>query len=175
MYNSTLDNRYLDKAQQICGEAVKQFQDRENGGYYLNKAGDTELFMNPKETYDGEISSGNSVMAYNFVRLYQITENKEYGNLAEKQIAFMSAQAQDYPAGHSMFLLAKLMYENPSEHITVVLKNNTDLKNLQDKIPLLANVSVVSQSKEYPLLNDRTTYYVCKNHLCLPPTNTIKL
>ena len=70
-----------------------------------------------------------------------------------------------------MFLLAKLMYENPPEHITVVLKNNTDLKNLQDKIPLLTNISVVSQSKEYPLLNDRTTYYVCKNNSCLPPTN----
>lgn len=175
LYNSTLDGCYLDKAQQICGETVNLFSDRENGGYYLNKAGDTELFMNPKETYDGAILSGNSVMAYNFVRLYQITENEEYGNFAENQIAFLSAQAQDYPAGHSMFLLAKLMYENPPEHITVALKNITDLKNLHCKIPLLANVSVVSQSKEYPLLNDRTTYYVCKNHSCLPPTNTIKL
>lgn len=171
LYSSTLDNRYLDKAKQICGETVKKFQDRENGGYYLNKAGDTELFMNPKETYDGAIPSGNSVMAYNFVRLNQITEKEEYGNLAENQISFMSAQAQDYPAGNSMFLLATLIYENSPEHITVVLKNNTDSKNLQCKIPLLANISVVSQSKEYPLLNDRTTYYICKNHSCLPPTN----
>ena len=53
MYNSTLDNMYLDKAQQVCDETVKQFSDGENKGYYLSKSENSELFMNPKETCDG--------------------------------------------------------------------------------------------------------------------------
>ena len=173
MYNSTLDNMYLDKAQQLCDETVKQFSDGENKGYYLSKSENSELFMNPKETYDGALPSGNSVMAYNLVRLYQLTEKDKYQNLAENQIEFLSAQAQSYPAGHSMFLLANLIYDDPPEHITVVLKDETDLKKIKDHIPFFVNISVVFESKNYPLLNNRTTCYVCKNHSCLPPSNII--
>ena len=127
--------------------------------------------MNPKETNDGAIPSGNFVMAYNFVRLYQLTEEEKYRELAEKQIAFLSEQAADYPAGHSLFLLAKLLYENPPEHITIVHDDKSDLSENCKKLPFFANVSVVQESEKYPLLNDKTTYYVCRGHMCLPPSN----
>lgn len=175
LYHSTLDRAYLEKAERLCGEAVRRFADEKNGGFYLADLADTELFMNPKESYDGAIPSGNSVMAYNLVRLYQLTGKEEYGELAEKQLRYMSAQAQDYPAGHSMFLLAKLIYDNPPEHIVIALKNGSDLEKIKERLPLLANVIVVSQCREYPLINDSTTFYICKNHTCLAPTNTFQI
>ena len=175
LYHSTLDRAYLEKAERLCGEAVRRFADEKNGGFYLADLADTELFMNPKESYDGAIPSGNSVMAYNLVRLYQLTGKEEYGELAEKQLRYMSAQAQDYPAGHSMFLLAKLIYDNPPDHIVIALKNRADLEKIKERLPLLANVIVVSQCREYPLINDRTTFYICKNHTCLAPTNTFQI
>jgi len=171
LYNSTLDSNYLDKAKVFCHKAVGRFTDNENGGFFLCQSDNSELFMNPKETYDGAIPSGNSVMAYNFVRLYQLTEDEKYRELAERQIAFLSAQATEYPAGHSLFLVAKLLYENPPEHITIILKDESDLSGMVEKLPFLANISVVSESEKYPLLNKKTTYYVCKNHSCLPPVN----
>ncbi len=171
LYNSTLDSTYLNKAEQFCDEAIMRFADSENGGFFLCETGNSELFMNPKETYDGAIPSGNSVMAYNFVRLYQLTEDEKYKELAEKQFAFLFAQAAEYPAAHSLFLLAKLLYENPSEHITIVLKDNTDLSEILERLPFLANVSIVQESEKYPLLNNKTTYYVCRGHMCLPPSN----
>lgn len=173
LYNSTLDYNYLEKAELFCRETVKRFADCENGGFYLSQADSTELFMNPKESYDGAIPSGNSVMAYNFVRLYQLTDKEEYKELAEKQIAFMSAQAQGYPAEYSMFLTAKLLCEAPPQHITIIIKNSSDLKEIRESLPFLANISIKCESKEFPLLNNQTTYYICKNHNCLPPTNTI--
>ena len=170
LYNSTLDRDYLNKAELFCSEAVKRFT-AENGGFFLCQSDNSELFMNPKEVYDGAIPSGNSVMAYNFVRLYQLTEDDKYRGLAEKQIAFLSEQAADYPAGHSLFLLAKLLYENPPEQVTIVFKDKNDLSEIRMKLPLLANISVVNESEKYPLLNKKTTYYVCRGHMCLPPSN----
>ncbi len=164
LYNSTLDRDYLNKAELFCSEAVKRFT-AENGGFFLCQSDNSELFMNPKEVYDGAIPSGNSVMAYNFVRLYQLTEDDKYRGLAEKQIAFLSEQASDYPAGHSLFLLAKLMYENQPEHVTIVQDGKTDLSEIRMKLPLFANISVVNESKKYPLLNKKTTYYVCRSWL----------
>ncbi len=146
LYNSTLEKKYLNEAERFCGEAAKMFGDNVNGGYYLSKSDNTELFMNPKEIYDGAVPSGNSVMAYVLVRLYQLTENVKYGELAEKQISFMSARAGNYPS--CMFLIAKMIFDNPPEHITVVLKNGDTLDNFVK--PLLANVRIVSESLESP-------------------------
>ena len=117
LYHSTLEGAYLEKAQSFCREAVKRFEDHKRGGFFLSDSEDAELFMNPKETYDGAVPSGNSVMAYNFIRLYQLTGKEEYRAYADRQIAYMSAQAREYPAGHSMFLFAKLVNDYPPEHI----------------------------------------------------------
>lgn len=171
LYHSTLNKEYLKRGEQFCREAVRRFADEKNGGFYLSDLENKELFMKPKESYDGAIPSGNSVMAYNFVRLYQLTEKAEYRELADKQIRYMSAQAQKYPAGHSMFLFARLLYENPPEHVVIVLKRKSDFEKIKRRLLPLANVVVVSESKEYPLLNDASTIYVCKNHTCFPPKN----
>ncbi len=171
LYNSTLNKSYLEKAEAFCNETVKLFMDEENGGFYLSDPNSTELFINPKETYDGAIPSGNSVIAYNLVRLYQITEKDQYKEILEKQIAFMSAKAYEYPSGNSMFLIAMLLYEDSVPHITVALKNHSDLNQIRKKLPFMANISVVTDNTNYPLLNNQTTFYVCKKRNCLPPTN----
>ncbi|MBR1390331.1 MAG: thioredoxin domain-containing protein, partial [Lachnospiraceae bacterium] len=171
LYHATLDSHYLAKAQSFCMEAYRRFYDRESGGFYLCERDRTELFMNPKETYDGAMPSGNSVMAYNFVRLYQLTDDESYREHAERQIKFMTAKAREFPVGHSFFLLAVRMYENSPEHITIVAKEGEELSELLDRLPFLANISVVSEGGEYRLLNGRTTYYVCRNGSCLPPEN----
>ncbi len=174
VYNSTLDKSFLDKACYFCDETVKRFADNTNGGYFLSEPGNNELFINPKETYDGAMPCGNSVLAYNFVRLYGITQKNSYKILAEKQLAFMMANAKDYPAGYSMSLIAGMIYENPPVHITIVLENNMDKNNIdKSKLPFLADIEVVEAGGKYSLLNNKTTYYICKNHACLPPSNEI--
>ncbi len=173
LYHSTLKGDYLEKARWFCDEAVKRFWDEKRGGFYLADSEDTELFMNPKESYDGAVPSGNSVMAYNFVRLYQLTEKEVYRELAEKQMDYMTREAHGYPAGHSMFLVARLLHDNPPEHITVVLKDKGDLEKIRGCLPFLGNVMVTAENEAYPLLNGKTTFYVCKNHTCFPPVNEI--
>ena len=173
IYNSTLDKSFLDKACYFCDETVKRFADSANGGYFLSEPANNELFINPKETYDGALPCGNSVMAYNFARLYGLAQKDSYKMLAEKQLAFMMANAKDYPAGYSMSLIAGMIYENPPVHITVVLGNTTDKNNIKQKLPFLADINVVEAGEEYSLLNNKTTYYICKNHACLPPSNEI--
>ena len=110
-------------------------------------------------------------MTYCLVRLYQLTEHNKYKESAEKQLVYMSAQAVDYPAGYCMFLMSKLLFENPPEHVAVALKDKSDLKRLKESLPIMANVTLKTGSKEFPVINNRTTYYVCKSNACLPPSN----
>lgn len=175
IYNSTLDKRYLDKAEHFCNETVKKFADNENGGYFLSEPLDNELFINPKETYDGAMPGGNSAMSYNFTRLYNLTQKADYKGLAEKQFYFMETKAKYYPAGYSMFLIAKMLYENPPVHITVVLENNKKPADIIENLPFLADIQVMEEDGEHLLLNNKTTYYICKNHACLPPSNKLDI
>ena len=174
LYNSTLEKAYIEKAEKFCKETVKIFMDHKEGGFYLSESKSTELFTNPKETYDGAIPSGNSVIAYNLVRLYGITQKDEYKELLEKQIKFMNSKTDEYPAGNSMFLIVMLLNEDYIPHITIALKDNQDLNQMKQRLPFIANVSVVTDDARYPLINNKTTFYVCKNHNCLPPTNEVE-
>lgn len=171
LYSSTLERGYLERAEGVCTEVVRRFTDRENAGFYLSET--AELFMNPKETYDGAVPSGNSMMAYNFVRLYRLTQREQYRFLAEKQLAFLSGPAWENPMGHSMFLLAKLLHDAPPEHFTFVWEDPVDLQCARARLPFWADILAVPPSREYPLQDGRATVYACDPNGCRPPTNEI--
>ena len=173
LYEATLGAGYLEKAQHFCKKAAN-FYDEENGGFCICGKENERLIISPKETYDGAIPSGNAVMAYNLVRLFHITQDNGFGDWAEKQLAFMSAQARQYPAGHSFYLLALAQHVDPPEHVTVVLKEGTGLERRKEKFGWNTVIKILERpTDDYKLLNGKTTYYVCKNRTCLPPTNEI--
>lgn len=174
LYEVTLDKSYLRNAESFCSKAISDFADEAAGGFFLIGHENEQLIIKPKESYDGAIPSGNSMMAYVLVRLYHLTGDESYAPLVERQLAFMSDEAKRYPAGYAMFMTALSDYRDPPEQITVVLKNKKDLQGLIFRLPESAAVSVFEiPTAEYPLKDDRTTFYVCKNKSCLPPVNEL--
>ena len=63
LYQLVQEPEYLEQAQQLCGRAMDDFGDAEHGGFSLSGKENEQLIMKPKETYDGAIPSGNSVMS----------------------------------------------------------------------------------------------------------------
>lgn len=169
LYETTFQQKYLDRAFALCKKAITDFFDKENGGFYLYGSFNEQLLLKPKETYDGAIPSGNSVMAYNLVFLSQLTEDSLFSEVTKKQLAFMAGQAEDYPMGYCFYLLALSMHISPPTHIVCASAGK------HQPFPVDAVVKLIhGGNSEYPLLNERTTYYVCKNKNCLPPTNDLE-
>ena len=171
LYGATLEEAYLVRAEQLCQDVRSKFQDTGNGGFYLYGAENEPLILRPKETYDGAMPSGNSLMAWNLVRLSQLVSEEIYGPLAERQLDFLAADAKRYPAGYAMFLLALLHYFDPPPKITVVLSDKSERPPLL--LPPEAVVVLREPSTEYPLKNGAATFYVCQDHRCLPPVNDL--
>lgn len=172
LYEATSRELYLHRAKELMGEAEQQFADHDRGGYFLYGTKNSSLISRPKETYDGAMPSGNSVMAYCLVRMSQLTGEETYKQAAEKQLAFMTAEAESYPAGYSMFLTALLFYLYPPQMITAVLRKEDKKEEIAAGLPLYADIRILKdESEDYRLLHDKTTYYVCKNNTCLPPSN----
>ena len=173
LYQATLDREYTEDARALCDKVISDFGDS-TGGFYLYGRGHEELILRPKETYDGAIPSGNGLMAYNLVRLSFLTENKKYKSAAQRQLDFMTADAAQYPTGHAMLLIALLEYGKPQTKITVVLDEDTDKSTLALSLPHDALITLLTKpTEEYRLKNGKTTYYVCKAHTCLEPSNDL--
>ncbi|NCC15806.1 MAG: thioredoxin domain-containing protein [Clostridia bacterium] len=174
LYDATLDSSYVKKAKQWLNKTITDFFDEADGGFYLYGKDDEKLIMRPKESYDGAMPSGNSIMAYNLVRLSQLTSDGAFDTILKRQLDFLYGEAKPYPAGFAMYLIALSDYFEPSQMITVVLKNKEDIKDLPFMVSPDSMVKVLDgPTEEYQLVQDKTTYYVCSNHSCLPPVNDL--
>ncbi len=172
LYDITLERKYLRQAEAFLKKVLTDFADQDGGGFFLNGSNNEKTIARPKETYDGAIPSGNSVMAYNLVRMAELCNDDKIRQQAKKQLRFMERKANAYPTGYSFFLLAYLADKYPAEHLVCVLKEQEDLRKLKKKAGLQCNIIIYEQpTAEYPLVNDQTTYYICRDYACLPPTN----
>jgi len=172
LYDASLESEYLKDAQFFCSKAIDAFEDKDNGGFSLSGNESEKLIFSPKETYDGALPSSNSVMTYNLLRLSQLCPSAAMKKEAEKQLAFMTSMASEHPAGHGFFLVAYLYEKYPPEHIVCVLKDAVDLERLKRESDFHRDIIILEEpTDEYPLLNDRTTYYICRKNTCLPPVN----
>lgn len=175
LYEATLDQAYLKDARKMVEQAIQRFLDAENGGYYLYSHNSEPLILRPKETYDGAMPSGNGLMAYLLVRLSAITGDETFKALAKEQLAFLTDAAKPYPTSHAMFLIALLDQQEPPSQLTIVAKSEEEAHTLPLLLTPPAKETIIRindrPTSEYPLLLDQTTFYLCENHSCLPPTN----
>lgn len=175
VYEATLENGYLDRAIALTKKAIEYFYDTKKGGFYLYGQKNEKLILKPKETYDGAIPSGNSVMAYNLVKLMTITKEENWDKIVQEQLEFMAFYANNYMAGYSFYLSALFLYFNPPKEIVCVLKESVDREKLRGKFAFHTSVKVIEKEDEdYKLLQDKTTFYVCENRSCKPPTNNLE-
>ncbi len=176
LYGATLEEAYLDASEALCRRAVTDFFDREKGGFFLTPKDGEALLLRPKESYDGAQPSGNSLMAENLLRLSFLRPSGEWEEVLEKQLDWLGAQAKLDPSGHAMYLLVLSDRLAPPPQVTVAVRDRAEVRDLPLRIPLEVPVRVVEgDSKEYPLRNGKTTWYVCRENVCLPGSNELEL
>ena len=170
LYEATFDGTFLETAAQLCRQTIDQFWDEEAGGFWLTGKNSEELILRPKETHDGVMPSGNSVMAHNLERLTFIV-GTEFEKVRDKQLDFMNGEAQTYPADHCFYLS---VVGTELEQIKVVSDGSLSPLELAGKMPFPSlSLLMTEETTEYPLLNNQTAYYVCKGRTCLPPSNVL--
>lgn len=173
LYDATLEEAYLIRAKQIAARAVNSFFDTQRGGFYLYGAENESLFLRPKESYDGALPSGNSMMAYLLVRLRFHFPEEETDTVVRRQLDFLAEEASRYPTGFSMFLMALSDFQEPPVQVTAVGHDDA-LAALPFIVPLGGVVRVLPEATPaYKQINGQCTYYVCSGHACLPPVTAL--
>lgn len=187
LYESTFDIKYLEEAIKLNKESIKLFWDNKNGGFFLYGKYAEELISRPKDLDDGAKPSGNSVAAYNLIKLASITGDTKLEELAQKQLKVYLHSLKSEPTGYSFYLTALMHEVYPSKEVICVVKNKEDIKYLKDVLKGIYNPNMIVVVKDenyrkefipylsnYELRDNKTTYYICQNNSCTQPFNDIE-
>jgi len=186
LYLATFKGFYLSKAIEITENTIKHFWDYENNGFYHTSDYAERIITRIKESYDGVLPSGNAVMAYNLIRLARLSGNIEFENIAKKTLKAFSDEISKMPSNYAFSLIALDLILKGTFELIVIPENRAQIDNLlielkQKFIPDLLMLVRDSETertcpniKKMNLINEKTTYYLCKNFECQPPTNDIE-
>jgi len=130
--------------------------------------------------------SGNSVAAYMLLRLYYITQNKQYLEITKKIIESQATSAAENPFAFGYLLNVLYMYYQKPTEITIINGKNSELiSSLQKKflpesiIVLVTNQNNLDILSKYAFFSgkefqdDKTNVFVCKNFSCSLPLSDL--
>lgn len=181
-YRSTFKMGYLEKAISVGDEMLRQFFDADEGGCFLYSADSEQLFLRPKELYDGAMPSGNSVAALVMKRLAFLTGSEKWRKAWEKQSDYIQANIC-HPAGHSFFLWI-LACEEQEEGQLICAGSDRALaeklagRNMEILVKTRENQVQAEKLapflKEYPIPREGTDFYLCQGGVCKAPVHSLK-
>ncbi len=179
VYEATFQEKYLQAASQLTKSMIAKFWDEKDGGFFFNTKQSENAMPRLKQVYDGAIPSGNSVAMLNLLRLTSLTNETAYQKMVDQIGSVFAEEVKGAPWAHT-FLLSALDYAvGPSYNIVLV----GDLKDTetQDMLAVLRKHylpnTVISIKPEglaglgYEKIAGKTTAYVCRDQMCMPPTN----
>jgi hypothetical protein len=186
MFENTSQPKYLSFATNLANYLMAHFWDDSTNGFFFTSDDHEKLIMRPKNNYDLSMPSGNSVAAYVLLKLYHITQNKQFLEIAKKIIESQAISAAENPFAFGYLLNALYLYYQKPTEITIINGKNSELvSSLRKKfLPESIMVLIESQSNlealsKHPFFsgkefqNDKTTVFVCKNFSCSLPLSDL--
>ena len=188
LYEASFDVRWLSWAIQLEGKQDELFWDSKNGGYFTTSGADPAILMQTREDYDGAEPSPNSVAAMNLLRLWQMTDRKDWHDKAEKTFAIFGNRLQEFPQALPQlvaaldFSLSKpkqiIIAGQPDAPCTRALLKLVHQRYIPNKILLLADGGPGQKqlAQWLPFVHSvtqkqgRATAYICENYVCKLPS-----
>ena len=191
LYQLTFDPSYLELASFLSDHTIDHFLDDIDGTFYFTPDYGESLLVRTKDVYDGAIPSGNSVSAYNFIRLGRILSMPSYEDVSSNLLSKYSNRLNNSGSSYTMMMRAVDFFSGPSFEVLIFGdKENKKTKKIIsaiNKTKQMNKVVVNIDSKNRDSLSGLMPYinyfpihkdndpivYVCKNYSCQLPTSDI--
>lgn len=190
LYKSTFNFDYLEKAIEFQNIQNNLFWDDESGSFLFSR-NTKDLIANTKEIYDNAIPAGNSISLLNLITIAKLTADIKFEDQANRLLNSYGEIIDKVPNGFGMFLFAADFLINSTKELVVIAKSEDEKSDLVKNIlpRFEPNVFAIIATEEeklkiekkiewiknYKLINNSTTYYLCSNFVCEQPTNDFPL
>ena len=179
LYQNTGNVDYLEQADELTENAIKNFETTKNPFFTYTK--NPVMFSEIISVNDNVIPSANAIMAENLWTLGHLLEKKQYSAKAKKMLDVMTSYFNE-GRGSDYSQWAQLITKEAFSYKEVVIvgpeAQNTNREIHQNYLPnVLFQIS--DKPSELPLLKDRffkkeTLIYVCEDKVCLRPSKSVK-
>jgi len=178
---------YLDLAIRYANYLLGHFWDKNEKSFFFTADNHEKLIVRTKNIFDLSLPSGNSVAAGALLRLYHLTQEKKYLDVALQIMESLSAMAAENPFGFGQLLNVIYVYLQKPVEITIINSDNAEIYNHLAKkfLPesILVSISKKEQLDELKHLqffagkdydDAKTKVYVCKDFSCSLPLETVQ-
>ena len=178
--------KYLDLASQHANYLIEHFWDPSENNFFFTADNHEKLIVRTKNIYDLSLPSGNSVAANAFLKLYHLTQNKKFLEVAVKIMESLSVMAAENPFGFGQILNSIHLYLQKPTEITLLNTKDQEIYDMLTRKFLPESILVTIDKEEY--LNDlrkhpffagkeydknKTTVFICKDFTCSLPLHSI--
>lgn len=177
LYESTFEEDYLTKADQLTRYAIDHFYDDKSGMFFFTSSSGDELISRKMEINDNVIPASNSEMGRALFKLGSFLDNQDYKDKASQMLTNVYADMPTYYSGYTNWGVLCMNIIQPYFEIAVTgPKWETKLAEFnQDYHP--NRILMGGTQGKLPLLEgkfgDETTIYVCVNKSCMRPVQTV--
>jgi uncharacterized protein YyaL (SSP411 family) len=178
LYQNTGNVDYLEQADELTENAIKNFETTKNPFFTYTK--NPVMFSEIISVNDNVIPSANAIMAENLWTLGHLLEKKQYSTKAKKMLDVMTSYFNE-GRGSDYSQWAQLITKEAFSYKEVVIvgpeAQNTNREIQQNYLPN-ALFQISDKPSELPLLKERffkkeTLIYVCEDKVCLRPSETV--
>lgn len=124
LHDATFDSGWLKMAEAIATTMLGEFEDTENGGFYLTPESGETILVRQKPGYDGAIPSGNSVAVYVLTRLGRLLDRPNLVETATRCTAAHSQTLRHQPLGLVHMVSGLDILHSPPESVVVAGPKN---------------------------------------------------
>jgi uncharacterized protein YyaL (SSP411 family) len=149
LYQTDPDVRWFSAAEKLTSDMIAHFHDPA-GGFFDTRDDHEQLITRPKDLQDNATPSGNSLAVTALLKMSAFTGLGDWRDLAESNLSIVQDFVVRYPtAEYRPNLVAAISTFPPPPEAPALLK-------------------------ERPLIDNRTSAYVCQNFVCNRPVNTVE-
>jgi uncharacterized protein YyaL (SSP411 family) len=178
LYQGDFDEKWLEYAKVYAQMAIDHFYDEKSGMFFFTSDRDAALISRSIETYDGVISSGNSVMARNLFMLSHYFQIGRFMDIAMQMLKNMLGNISSNSSSYSNWL--SLYLDSGQDFYEIAINGPKAIEFAAEiKKAYIPDVVIAASAgnSELPLLKNcysdsHTNIYVCVDGACQMPVKT---
>jgi uncharacterized protein len=176
LHVATGELRWLQEANRLARLAVELFADEERGGFFLTPIHGEQLISRQKSFDDHPTPSGNSMLAFDLIRLARIYGDEELARRAVGVFRLMREALTRAPHAFGHALSALDLHFSPPRELAVLGPVDSEVARAALEAFQPNTVVAVGPGDGVPLLegknlvDGRPAVYVCESFACKAPT-----
>jgi len=189
LYESTFDEAWLEEAFRLADVTVELFYDPKEGGFFFTSKDGEKLIARGKPGFDNARPSGNGTMAFNLLRIAELTGRDEprerahetlefYGNrVSQSALGFATIlNALDYAQGAREIFVAGPRDDDATMALVEAIWHDPDPNRVLALATAPGIEELLPPAKGKVTVDGKPAAYVCRNFTCdAPVTDPAKL